>query len=536
MAHLRLSSTDGPTEILPLRGDRLVIGRSRECDLILPDVLLSRRHAEIATGADGWVIRDLGSMNGTRLNEERIEGERPLADGDVVQVAGWRLAFLEGDPSPLAEHTPGHGDRVHDITSLATRSGIELGGLARQGRLLGVLTRSAGVMVTISTADQLLDTLLAHLLDAIPARRGAVALLDHDPTRANIVATRPGEEVNSMTIDPGVADRVRMGGTALLAPRVASEDGTVVRSVLCAPMWFTGSARGADRVVGLVALEGPADPTPFEDAHLGLVTAVVNLAASRLESIRLREETADKHRLEEDLRGAARIQASLLPEEQPVMDGWDIGGSSRQCSAVGADYYDFALDRGTLVVALGDVAGKGLAAALLMAALRASVRALWLEPATLPHLVSRVNENLQQTLPPNRYATLFLARVEPLSGEVRYVNAGHAAPMLVRADGPPERLEVGGTILGALPSIGWEEGRVRLAPGDCLVILSDGVVDALGTGLTPEAVVSAVRHARGGDVPGLLAALQSAADAALGPDSRRDDHTFVVLRRLGQGV
>lgn len=530
MAHLRLSSSDGPAEVIPLRDERLLVGRSRDCSLVLPDVLLSRRHAEIAPTPDGWVVRDLGSMNGTRLNEERIEGEHPVAEGDVVQVAGWRLVFFETEARSDPANTPDHRARVHDITSLATKSGIELGGLARQGRLLGVLTRAASGLVAINTADQLLDTLLAHLMEAVPARRGAVALLENDPTIPVIVATRPGEQSDTMTIDPAVAERVLGGRTALLAPRVPSEDGSV-SSVLCAPLWFTGPREGEDRVVGLVALEAPAEPTPFGEDHLGLLSAIVNLAASRLESVRLREETADKRRLEEDLRGAARIQASLLPEEEPVVEGWDIGGSSRLCSAVGADYYDFLLDRGEIVFGLGDVAGKGLAAALLMAALRGAVRALWCEPEPLPTLLERIDENLEQTLPPNRYATLFLARLEPESGELRYVNAGHAAPVLVRADGTFERLDVGGLILGGIPGARWSEGRVSLAPGDVLAVLSDGVVDAVSHGLTPEAIVETVQAEGGDSVAQLLSALQSAADEALGDEKGNDDHTFVVLRR-----
>jgi sigma-B regulation protein RsbU (phosphoserine phosphatase) len=284
-------------------------------------------------------------------------------------------------------------------------------------------------------------------------------------------------------------------------------------------------------VVGLVALEGAAEPTPFEDEHPGILSAVVNLAASRLESVRLREETADKRRLEEDLRGAARIQASLLPEEEPVLKGWEIGGSSRLCSAVGADYYDFAYEGGVLLVALGDVAGKGLAAALLMAALRASVRAIWTEPVPLPHLLARINDNLCQTLPPNRYGTLFLGGLDPATGDLRYVNAGHAPALLVRTGGGTERLETGGSILGTFPAASWKEGQAHIDPGDILVLVSDGVVEALGPALTPEAIEIEVRRTDDGSVPELLAALQSAADAALGHESGDDDHTFVVLKR-----
>lgn len=528
MPHLRLSSIEGPGEVVPLRGGRVLVGRSRDCDLVLPDVLLSRRHAEFLETPTGWRIRDLDSMNGTRLNDERFRGERPLADGDVVTVAGWRLTFADAEEPTETELTPSHEVRVQDITSLATRSGIDLGDLTRQSHLLGVLTRAAGALVSASSAEQLFDILLADLLAALPARRGAVALLEGTPPVPAVVAAQPRE--HPMKIDPAVAQRVLGGRSALLAPRVPAEDGTV-RSVLCAPLWFTGPAEGTDRVVGLVALEGAAEPTSFKGEHLGMLSAIVNLAASRLESVRLRAESADKRRLEEDLRGAARIQASLLPEEQPVLEGWEIGGSSRLCSAVGADYYDFAYERGALLVALGDVAGKGLAAALLMAALRASVRAVWGEPDPLPGLIARINDNLCQTLPPNRYGTLFLGKLDPATGDLRYVNAGHAPPLLVRAGGGSERLATGGSILGTFPSATWDEGRAHMAPGDILVVVSDGVVAALGPALTPEAIETEVRRTDDGSVPELLAALQSAADTALGRESGDDDHTFVVLKR-----
>jgi serine phosphatase RsbU (regulator of sigma subunit) len=504
------------------------LGRSRECDLVLPDVLLSRRHAEIVRTPVGWVVRDLDSMNGTRLNDERIKGERPLAPGDVVTVAGWRLAFMEGEVPAEPLPPPDHESRVQDITSLATKSGLDLSQLTRHGRRLGVLTRAASAIVATSSGEELLDTLLQHLLDAVPARRGAVVLVEKGQA-PTIVAVRPVDDPTPTRLDPGVAERVLGSHTALIAPRVPSEDGAA-RSVMCAPLWFTGPGRGTDRVVGFVALEAPAEPSPFATEHLELVGAITNLAASRLESVRLREETAEKRRLEEDLRGAARIQASLLPEEEPLLEGWEIRGSSRLCSSVGADYYDFMINGGHLLVTLGDVAGRGLAAALLMAALRAAVRALWIEPEPLPGIVSRIHDNLRQTLPANRFGTLFLGRLDPSTGELSYVNAGHAAPVVVRSTGSPLRLETGGILLGTpLPGT-WEEGRARLEPGDTLVLLSDGVAEAIGPGLAPEVIASEVRRTAEGSSHEILAALHSAAGSVL--ERGQDDHTFVILRRL----
>jgi len=261
---------------------------------------------------------------------------------------------------------------------------------------------------------------------------------------------------------------------------------------------------------------------------------VANLASSRLESLRLREENADKRRLDEDVRGAARIQASLLPEVTPALPGWELAGSSRLCSAVGADYYDFALAEGALLVALGDVAGKGLAAALLMAALRAAVRASWLEPEPMGAIVSRVNRNLCETVPANRYATLLLARVDTTHGEIEWVNAGHAPPLLVRSDGSLAPLADGGTILGVFADAVWSEGRVAVGRGDLLVLCSDGVFEAAqlsGAPLDPSALAEAARAHAAEPAAAILAALQARADESLGGGRRADDHTFLVVKR-----
>jgi sigma-B regulation protein RsbU (phosphoserine phosphatase) len=530
--HLRLSSGNGPSEVFALRGDRVVLGRSHDCDLILPDLLLSRRHAEVVRGPQGWLLRDLGSLNGTRLNGVRVERDEPLRDGDRIALSDWTLVFRDAS-APSDPALAASGARLRDVTELATRSDLEVGALARQSRILGVLTRAADAVAATSSAEVLLDVLLEHLLEAVPARRGLVALFAGEPRSPSLVAARAVEGSPPVAVDPAVAERVLRTQGPFVAPRVATEDGSV-RSVLCAPLWFCGPPPAPEQVAGCVALEGPADPSPFKEEHLHVVTAVANLAASRLESLRLREESADKRRLEEDLRGAARIQESLLPEDTPALPGWEVAASSRLCSAVGADYYDFAPDRDGLLLALGDVAGKGLAAALLMAALRASVRALWREPDPLPRVLARVNENLRQTIPPNRFATLFLARVHAGSGELVWVNAGHSAPLVARSDGSRDLLEATGTILGVFPDAAWGEGRTTLGPGDVLVLLSDGVVEAAratANDLGAERLAAIVCARAGASAAELLAALQSAAEEELGGARRADDHTFVVLRR-----
>lgn len=529
MAHLRVSSADGPVEHFVLGGERVVVGRATECDLVLPDILLSRRHAEIERRPDGWWARDLGSLNGTRLNGTRIEGERPLQPGDVLALAGWRIELRDGDAPPGSD--AGTASRLRDVTELATRSDVGIGAIARQNRVLGVLTRAAGAIVASPTAEELLDRLLEHLLDAVRARAGAVAFLD-DP-RPQLAAARAREGPPPRALPPGVADQVARVRTAFLTPDAAAADGTPC-SLLCAPLWFSATPGQPDRLAGCVVLEAAAAPTPFVEEDLKLVTAVANLASSRLESLRLREENADKRRLDEDVRGAARIQASLLPDEVPAMPGWEIAGSTRLCSEVGGDYYDFAHEQGALLVALGDVAGKGLAAALLMATLRGAVRALWRGSDHLPEIVARVNRHLCDSVPENRYATLLLARIDTAGGEIAWVNAGHAPPLLVRAGGAYETLAEGGTILGTFREAAWSEGRSAFGRGDVLLLCSDGVLEAarLASGpLEPRSLAAAVKAHEDAPASTLLAALQAKADETLGGARRADDHTFLVVKR-----
>jgi serine phosphatase RsbU (regulator of sigma subunit) len=533
MPHLRITSANGPAEWYSLRGECVVVGRSNDCDLILPDVLLSRRHAELVRTDDGWLLRDLGSLNGTRLNGVRVERDLLLRDGDVVEIADWSLTYRDAE-LPFDPTTDASDARLRDVTELATRSFVDADAVARQSRILGVLTRAAAAVVATATPGALLDTLLGHVLEAVPASRGAVALFEGDPLGVVMAAARATEGEAPWSIDPAVAERALRAPDAFLAPRVETGDGSV-RAVLCAPLWFGGAAPSLERSAGCVVLEGPTGSTPFNGEHLRLVTAVANLAASRLESLKLREANADKRRLEEDLRGAARIQHSLLPSETPVVKGFELAGNSRLCSAVGADYYDFIADDGGLLLALGDVAGKGLAAALLMASLRAAVRAFWREALPLSEIVAGINGNLRHAVPANRYGTLVLARLETASGLVTWANAGHAGALLVRPDGSHATLDATGTVLGVFDEATWGEERVSLPPGGVLVLLSDGVVDAAratASDLGPERLAAVVRAAGGrASASRILAVLQAAVEAALGGERPSDDHTFVVVRR-----
>ena len=253
---------------------------------------------------------------------------------------------------------------------------------------------------------------------------------------------------------------------------------------------------------------------------------LANLTATKIENARLVEENLEKKRIEEDMRLAAEIQADLLPSHPPAIEGFSVCGKTEPCRTVGGDYFDFEHDGQRLNLALADVSGKGTGAAMLMVALRATVRAHWRDGA-LTEATSRINQTFCQNIPWDKFATFFVARLDPISGRLEYVNAGHNRPLLIRSDGRWHRLEVGGTVLGVFPDATYHQETVVLQPGDCLLVFSDGISDAWrDQDEADRHLVDLIRARRRGDVAALRDEILEAADHA------NDDRTLVILERL----
>ncbi len=299
-----------------------------------------------------------------------------------------------------------------------------------------------------------------------------------------------------------------------------------------------------DKLLGFISLGPKKSEEPYTGSDIRLLKSVAAQAGLALENANLMREIADevaqRERLNREVEIAREVQERLFPQILPAIAGLDYAGHCRPALGVGGDYYDFlALPQGHLGVAIGDVSGKGIAAALMMASLQASLRGeATRAPENLAAAVSSINRLVYETSAENRYATFFYGQYDPATGTFDYVNAGHNPPMLFHsADGKwsVTRLDIGGTVVGLVKSFPYQQGSVRLTHGDILVAYTDGISEAMNASEEEwgeDRMMNTVESCNGLPARELLHHVFTAADAFVAGAKQHDDMTLVVLRAV----
>lgn len=548
MLELSVQGPGGSHQRIPLQA-RLTIGRSRENDLFLPDQWLSRHHAEIRSTVGGFLIVDLGSKNGTLLNGRPVRGEAALRPGDMIVLGEHTLSLIEATASATLvdeEDSEPAGTQIFsakDLSAAATLPTTDIEELARQNRVLTILSRASRELIAHRPLSELFEQILNLLFEAVPAERGAILLLDGSTSDLRIAASRSRHGQPIAAISRSIARKTLEGG-ALLLPNVMedtalqSQDSILslgIRSAVCVPLWLTTqSATQQENVIGLVYLDTLKDYHSFTEDDLRILTTLANVAAAKIENARLMEESLEKRSLEEDLRVAAQIQRSMLPASSPEIAGYELVGSQRTSRTIGGDYYDFvAYDKG-VVLALGDVSGKGTGAALMMTVLRAAVRGNWLigDPA---EAVSSINRFMKQNVPDGKFVTFFLARLDPKTHTLTYSNAGHNPPLVLRNDGQIETLGKGGPVLGIIDAALYDQATVKIEPGETVLIYSDGLSETWsedGKELGDDGLAALARASSHMGARDLEAELLRGIDAFSAGAKPTDDRTLIILKRV----
>ncbi len=297
---------------------------------------------------------------------------------------------------------------------------------------------------------------------------------------------------------------------------------------------------GRERLMGVMALGSKRSEEPYTPTDLRVLQSVATQTGLALEvdelAQSLAKEAAQRARSDRELEIAHEVQERLFPQQIPTIPGVSLAGACRPAQGVGGDYYDIIeLEGGRLGLAIGDVSGKGISAALLMASLRACLHTMTLVGSIhLPTLMQRMNQLVYEASAVNRYATFFFGIYDPSSGKLHYVNAGHNPPILIRRSGSePLRLEAGGPVIGLLPNATYVEDSVTLEPDDLFLAYTDGISEAMTESdeeWGEERMERAAGMVRERSAQEVLRAVFEAADQFTGNAPQHDDMTLLVLK------
>jgi sigma-B regulation protein RsbU (phosphoserine phosphatase) len=565
MPDLIVKYPDRSPDTFPLGRLRITIGRSARNDLCIPDPFASRVHAEVRREGDRYILQDLGSANGTLYNGATVEGAVPLTSGGRIQIGETEIVFNDGgasagvatmitdpDASPVPEATiaMNSADRttsglLEAIEGARTQPDQDSPRQAvRQSDLLALISKVGITLLASGTLNETLQQVASLVFEAVPAERCSIMMRDEGGKELKVAVARLRDrqgEVGEIRVSRTIMEEVVGQGKSVLTadaqqdPRLMSSTMTLqgIRSVLAVPLGV------GEKVFGIIYADSPIAESRFTEDHLKVLTTLASVAAIRVENARLMEEQIQRERLEQELQLASEIQQRFQPTAPPVVPGYELQGISFPCYEIGGDYYDFIeREDGRLVVTLGDVSGKGTAAALLMSSLHAAVHAQAASHNSLAETISAVNNYLADNTPTNRFVTLFYAELDPQTGGLSFINAGHNPPLIVHHAGTVENLAAGGLPLGIRQDAEYREGRTQLQPSDVLVIYSDGVSEAtspqgeeFGTDRLYEVVARNLDASAAGIRDRIEAALTKWAQGT----PAGDDITLVIVKRQPAG-
>jgi sigma-B regulation protein RsbU (phosphoserine phosphatase) len=539
---LLVHTPDGAIRPLLLERDRYTLGRSSANELCYPeDAGLSRQHLALERDADGWTVRDLGSKNGTFVNGVRITTPFTLGKNDRVTAGHIALDFGENSlPPPVDDKTVIFIEGLTPTTSVSTTVATSLKGVLSQekeiegGPQMRALIRAGRELAGNMPLAELFKLIMNLSVEAVGATRGVLMTLEGSEL---VVRSALGE---GFRISNAVRDRVIKEKTSLLVRDARLDEAFAdrmsivqqqIRSMLAVPL------QTDDRVIGLIYLDSPHFIKEFTKEDLSLLTVMANVAAIRIEHTRLAEVEQAERIHAKQLEQAAEIQRGLLPVQAPNVPGVDLAGYNAACHTVGGDYYDFLVyPDGRVGLLVGDVAGKGMPAALLMSSLQARVQVLFDDPTDLAALVTRLNRIITSNCPSNRFITFFIGILDPSTGELTYVNAGHNPPLVAHADGSVEKLDGTGLILGILAVATYTQETCTLAPGDALLLFSDGVSEPVRPDSDEEfgedRLAQNFAKLRNEDAQSIVDAINEQVREFTGGMPLPDDITLVVAKRL----
>jgi sigma-B regulation protein RsbU (phosphoserine phosphatase) len=509
VAFLELKSGPRSGERIPLRTGRVVIGRHPGCDIVIDTSAVSRQHAAIAIEDGLATVEDLRSRNGTLLNGRPLASPHLLVDGDQVQICEQVLVFVSADRPVKAVavmdsnssifgsqtslfdeviEASDHDSIIVSQLAVAEPAGDAGGGEHAEAKLRALIGFNRAIGSSLSL-DEVLPRLLDGLFEIYPrAERGFVLLSDPSSRRLLLRARkiRGKAQTGPLRLSLSLIDRVVQSRRAILSADAATDSrfnasesivDCRIRSVMCVPFLGTDG-----HVLGVIHVDSRDVLNGFDQADLEVLAGIAGQAAQAVEQAVAHDRRVQQEQIKRDLELAHRVQQGLLPTKPPDIEGYEVFDFYEPAQQVGGDFFAYVpLSEGRLAFVLADVSGKGVSAALVMAALSADVRYCLASERDLAKAVSLINESFLRGGWDDRFATLVVAVLDPRSHHVTLASAGHLPVFLREASGSVRTI---GTDLGCLPlgldaTRGYTSCELDLAPGSTLVFYTDGISEAM---------------------------------------------------------
>lgn len=504
MAFLQLIGGPQHGRKFPLEQSVCTLGRQPDCyasGIFQTDKSVSRQHAKITERKGAYFVEDLGSVAGTLVNGQRVTDKRQLRDGDQLSICAYDFVFYQ---QPLPDDTDGGFDSsahirmklIDESSSSSVEHKVDvgsswgsagIGSLANSEAKLKAILELVGTLGSSLDLSRMLDSVLEALLKIFPqAERAFIGLqvAENRPIAPAAVRQREGDST-TVRVSRTIIDQVLAEKQAVLSvdttqdTRFDDSESVAtagIQSVMCAPLLDLSG-----NVSGILQIDTKHSKKRFQTKDLEILANLVPLAAFAVKFARLHGYAFRQHVLEADLLLAQRVQQRLLPANPPALANYRFHAHYQPARAIGGDYYDFIrLPNGSLAIVVSDVSGKGISAALVMARLAGELKCLLASEPTAAAAVAALNRSLCTGGVEGQFVSMALAVLDSQRHEVTIVNAGHPDPLLRSVDGEVQSIGTPsrGLVLGVDPTHVYLEHYLPLAPGDTLMLYTDGFSEA----------------------------------------------------------
>lgn len=492
---------DGEESRVELNRPEVVLGRHPDCEVQVNSNMVSRRHARMWQEGDEYRIEDLGSGNGTFLNGKKLEGPGVVKHDDRIKLGP---ILIRLDAPEL-----GGGRKSGGAANLGATLAVDIAsGEADAATIMGTLDKSSGfgaldvrpeaklkavLEISRSLAGQVdLEELLPRILDTLfnifPHADRACILFRDDAGKfiPRAIKHRRAGDDESVKLSRTILNAVLEQKTGILSADAASDSrfqgsesisNLTIRSMMCVPMLTLD-----EEVAGIINIDTQSAFNQFRKEDLDLLMAVAGQAALSYESAKLLITALEKQKQDREMAIATNVQRALLPECLPEVAGYEFYASYDSAQAVGGDYYDcLKLDDDRVVLAFGDVAGKGVPASLVMSRISSVVQNVVQFVHDVGEAAARINNQMCAKAVEGRFVTFILAVIQTKTGRMKLVNAGHMPIMVRKTDGSIVEIEPDsvGVPLGVMEDYPFDVVDYTIAPGETCVIYTDGVSEAM---------------------------------------------------------